>query len=494
MAVAHPILTCKHCSAVLLNVDHIGGTVGALDRALTHHGSAACIESSSSQQGRALRELLHRLERGAATVAALAPCVHWPDDEPPLLFCVRWPALRDLAFALLNTGLAAATAAIDAPSKDGLTALHLAALNNDAELCAALCAAGADPTRQSQDNTAAQLPGGRTALHCCRGVDTARVLAAAGPTALIMSDWQGSLPAQVAWLHRSNRLAAHLAAAALQHAEEVARRGVRGGHDGGALLDSDDAAELEQMRRCAAAMAEDGGEAPCASDGEVQTHAAFVRVDVKERNRLRLCIDGRPRLRTPHVLRALLSRGECEALAHQVARAAARDGWQQKRHAHYATTDFALWRAPAAAAWVRERVARHVLPAIARLYDIAPSRLALRESFVVRYEPQLQPSLALHKDATLLSCNVLLSHHEGFDGGGTAFAEPVRAEHWALGAPPDAALQRCGEGGDEAPSAVLSGSQGDCVLHCGQLLHGGHPVSRGVRLVLVCFIDELYEP
>ena len=35
MVDASPVLaSCKHCSAVLLNVDHIGGTVGELDRAL----------------------------------------------------------------------------------------------------------------------------------------------------------------------------------------------------------------------------------------------------------------------------------------------------------------------------------------------------------------------------------------------------------------------------------------------------------------------------
>ena len=179
--------------------------------------------------------------------------------------------------------------------------------------------------------------------------------------------------------------------------------------------------------KCGARPRRGGRQAPCASDGEVQTHAAFVRVDVKERNRLRLCIDGRPP-RTPHVLRALPSRGECEALAHQVAGAASATAGSKSAVAHYATTDFALRRAPAAAAWVREH-GRHAAAGDTRLYDIAPSRLALRESFVVRYEPQLQPSLALHKDATCSA--VTAARTTKADGGGTAFAEPARR---ALGA------------------------------------------------------------
>ena len=30
---------------------------------------------------------------------------------------------------------------------------------------------------------------------------------------------------------------------------------------------------------------------------------------------------------------------------------------------------------------------------------------------------------------------------------------------------------------------------GDVVLHCGQLLHGASPTTRGVRYLLVCFVD-----
>ncbi len=84
----------------------------------------------------------------------------------------------------------------------------------------------------------------------------------------------------------------------------------------------------------------------------------------------------------------------------QVVTAAAEhdDGWQTKRHAHYATTDFPLWRAAEAAAWVRARIAARVLPALCAVFDLPLGSLALRESFVVRYEPSGQPSLAFHRD------------------------------------------------------------------------------------------------
>ena len=131
--------------------------------------------------------------------------------------------------------------------------------------------------------------------------------------------------------------------------------------------------------------------------------------------------------------------------------------------------------------------------------------------------------------STLLSCNVLLSPRdgpEGFDGGGTCFAEPLDGvTEWGwhtdeggeggggtgVGVDDgDGGVTGGGEGergsgglslesklrrrGTLDASTVVSGAQGDCLLHCGQLMHGAQPVTRGMRVVLVCFIDELYSP
>jgi len=118
---------------------------------------------------------------------------------------------------------------------------------------------------------------------------------------------------------------------------------------------------------------------------------------------------------------------------------------------------------------------------------------------------------------------VLLSPREGpegFDGGGTCFAEPLDgAAEWEWHSDQGGEGGEGGEGGgggggggdgggdhacDRGPelrrrgtldvSTVVNGAQGDCLLHCGQLMHGAQPVTRGMRAVLVCFIDELYSP
>ena len=110
---------------------------------------------------------------------------------------------------------------------------------------------------------------------------------------------------------------------------------------------------------------------------------------------------------------------------------------------------------------------------------------------------------------------------EGFDGGGTCFAEPLDgAAEWEWHSDQGGEGGEGGEGGgggggggdggggdhacDRGPelrrrgtldvSTLVNGAQGDCLLHCGQLMHGAQPVTRGMRVVLVCFIDELYSP
>jgi len=476
-----PFHACSHCGSVLLSTDHVGGPAGLMDRALAYHLSAACKDLVSATREHML-PLLQELDRNPA--AEVAARVRWPDDEPALVFCARHAELRDLALRLVATELAG----VNAVSKDGLTALHLGCMRNDAELVALLCVAGADASLLSQDNAAAQLPGGRTPLHFCSGVEAVSALRTANGwrAGLLTPDWQGSLPAQAAALRGASRVAALLAAEtlAVARAEEAAGRPV--------AIDADDDAEL--ARFASTAVVSTGGSG---TTEEAQLHAAFVRVDVKERARRRLDVTARLELHEAHLLRALLTPGECEWLIAEVTHAVAHDGWQTARHRHFATTDVPLWRAAKAAAWVRRRLGSTVLPLFSEMFGIAQHRLALRESFVVRYEQALQPALVLHKDATLLSCNVLLNDAAGFDGGGTCFAQPVRLSEWGLasGVPDDSgAVPRPRLLGRHEATTLVRAGCGDCLLHCGQLSHGAHAVTRGTRLVLVCFVDELYSP
>ena len=167
-----------------------------------------------------------------------------------------------------------------------------------------------------------------------------------------------------------------------------------------------------------------------------------------------------------------------EAEAH----AARHGGWGSRRHAQYATVDVELSHVAALRAWVAPRLHATLLPSLAALFEIEDvRRLRVRELFMVKYEAatttdvaagtetaaagaEQQPGLELHRDGYLLSFNVLCSEPgAAFAGGGT------RLETLGI---------------DLRPDAV-----GDVLLHCGQMLHGGAPVTRGVRYILVGFVE-----
>jgi hypothetical protein len=163
-----------------------------------------------------------------------------------------------------------------------------------------------------------------------------------------------------------------------------------------------------------------------------------------------------------------------------------------------------------------------IFPCLAAAFGIATADLRLQELFVVRYEPSGQPNLRFHRDSTLLSFNFALS--DGYEGGGTCFAEEATLCEWkfrrgddgqmSLSTPSAAAAanaysttplssdlhgtartilpgmpatrQRALHGGDTVRLA-----RGDCLMHCGQVLHGGGTVSSGIRMIVVGFVSEV---
>ena len=79
-----------------------------------------------------------------------------------------------------------------------------------------------------------------------------------------------------------------------------------------------------------------------------------------------------------------------------------------------------------------------------------------------------QAGLEMHRDGSLLNCVILLNPRDAFDGGGTAFAPPLDQVH--------------------------ATQVGGCLCSCGQLRHGAAAVTRGVRYVMIAFLDEQQLP
>ena len=175
---------------------------------------------------------------------------------------------------------------------------------------------------------------------------------------------------------------------------------------------------------------------------------------------------------------------DASSCARLIFEAEAVNSWTSDRHDDYATRDIEVSTIPALRDWVAPRLRSTILPTMAQLFGVTLARLAAREVFIVKYsaEPEPEPeeenagtrrdvvrceatqsSLPLHRDGYELSFNILLSEPESFEGGGTRLA--------SLGL------------------TVQPERVGDIFMHCGQMKHGGAQVTRGVRYILVGFVE-----
>ncbi|GBG30965.1 Procollagen-lysine,2-oxoglutarate 5-dioxygenase 2 [Hondaea fermentalgiana] len=173
---------------------------------------------------------------------------------------------------------------------------------------------------------------------------------------------------------------------------------------------------------------------------------------------------------TVTVVEGVFSSEEAARVREAARRAVKRNGgWATDRHRDFATTDLPLYElSPRAFAFVRRTLRKRLLSWCAQRFGLDAADLFFKDLFVVSYNADVaggQRELALHRDGSLLSFNVLLTPETSFEGGGTSFP--------ALG--------------------TVHIRQGDAVVHDGKVLHAGAPVTRGERVILVAFVDTVID-
>lgn len=136
-------------------------------------------------------------------------------------------------------------------------------------------------------------------------------------------------------------------------------------------------------------------------------------------------------------------------------------GWTKKRHNNYPTTDLPIDAMPSVLGIVSETFFT-IMDKLSKSYNLDKNiTLNIRDLFVVKYSHDAQNSLEMHKDGSVLSFSILLNDVNEFEGGGTYF--------------------------DDGLTAYLN--QGDMIIHSGKIKHSGLPITKGVRYLLVGFID-----
>lgn len=172
-------------------------------------------------------------------------------------------------------------------------------------------------------------------------------------------------------------------------------------------------------------------------------------------------------LSSPYTLKSVLSENECDrCVADLVSTVAARGGcWSTDRHFEFATTDLAA-KNLLVHGWLCSALEDRLFPLLRERHGA--TGLKWRDLFLAKYSANQQSDLALHRDATPLSFNILLNNPDHFEGGGTYF---------------------------EKHDKTYFPKVGDCLVHSGKLRHGAGTVTSGHRFVLVAFVhvDSLSE-
>jgi len=239
-------------------------------------------------------------------------------------------------------------------------------------------------------------------------------------------------------------------------------------------------AQLGRKERVFALLQHLKPEAPEAPDGleALEALEALKQKDrlAKEASKLRAAkqLEVPDHLRQSYTLPKIWTLEECNFVLNALKDAVSKreSGWTTDRHAAYATTDVPCSEVAEIDAWVRESLskrvfsklsARHGWPYSENEGHFAHSQgLYFRDLFFVKYSVDGQAGLSLHRDGSIVSFNILLNKATDFEGGGTYV---------------------------EADDRAYQIEQGDCFVHSGKLRHGGQPITKGERFILVAFVD-----
>ena len=136
-------------------------------------------------------------------------------------------------------------------------------------------------------------------------------------------------------------------------------------------------------------------------------------------------------------------------------------GWTTMRHKNYPTTDLQLDKIPSLVGLVFGTL-NTIISKIQESYGLNEEILFdIKDLFVVKYKHDEQNHLEIHRDTSFISFNILLSNLSDFGGGGTYFEDGITTHL----------------------------EQGDILIHSGQTKHAGQRITKGVRYILVGFLD-----
>lgn len=164
------------------------------------------------------------------------------------------------------------------------------------------------------------------------------------------------------------------------------------------------------------------------------------------------------------VTEGFLSENVCNMIVTNANNVGEENGWTTKRHNNYPTTDLPL-------SALSNSIQSIVLCRLSEILDKAKGLYCLPDTcsmnvtdiFVVKYAPSQQSILGMHCDGNILTFQITLSSLKDYEGGGTEYCD----------------------------GCIVKPNKGALTIQSGFVKHAGVPITKGLRYVLVGFVELL---
>ena len=159
------------------------------------------------------------------------------------------------------------------------------------------------------------------------------------------------------------------------------------------------------------------------------------------------------------VLKKVLSPKFCSDFIKDAEEIGKRDGWMEKRHKYYPTTDLQINNKWKGYKVIDDLMKTIIYPKVMQMFKVKFDDITLHELFIIKYDVSGQKMLKYHEDWGEFSFIVGLNNE--YEGGGTQFkhnGETIRLDI------------------------------GDCLIFCGQNTHRGKEILSGKRYILTGFL------
>lgn len=151
----------------------------------------------------------------------------------------------------------------------------------------------------------------------------------------------------------------------------------------------------------------------------------------------------------------------CNWIISEAENFASKNGWTTTRHINYPTTDIPVEKIPKIFTFILEST-KNLCNEIEKYYNLSTDiRFNIIDLFIVKYDINKQNYLDIHTDGSFFTFNIALNDSKDYEGGGTYFEDGL----------------------------ITKLEKGDVLIHSGKIKHGGIEITKGVRYLLVGFLD-----